>query len=154
MVHVATLPAPFAQRTPPEQVDKAESSGLPDGAARMFRFLSLHPGPDLTPPMAAALADVSEQHTREALTALRTVNLIGGFGDRYSLHRLTFAFAREVAATLDSKDEHAAALRRLAQWFLDHISETASILDAEVFAWVERERVNIAALVEAAAAQQ
>jgi DNA-binding SARP family transcriptional activator len=127
---------------------------LHDNDARMFRFLSRHPGPDFTPLMAAVVADVPEQRAREALATLRTINLINGVGDRFSFHRLVLAFAREMTITSDGEDERVAALRRLAQWFLDQISRGASILEPEVFAWVERERVNIASVIEAAADRQ
>ena len=126
-------------------------NSLPDNAAHIFRVISLHPGPDITTPMAAALTELTEQQVREGLAALRTINLISGIGDRYALHRLTHAFSRELATKSDPGTEHTAALQRLAAWLLNHISSTGSVLDADLFAWIERERVNIAAIIEVAA---
>ena len=48
---------------------------LPEAAARMFRLLGLHPGPDISAPAAASLAGVPVAEARAALRDLTRASL-------------------------------------------------------------------------------
>ncbi|MFE1468604.1 hypothetical protein [Nocardiopsis dassonvillei] len=62
---------------------------LPEGAARLFRLLGLHPGRDFTAGAAAALADLPARRARRALDTLVGAHLLQQTGpDRYRFHDL------------------------------------------------------------------
>ena len=98
---------------------------LPEGAARMFRLLGVHPGPDISAPAAASMAGVPQQQARVALRDLARASLIiEGVPGRYGFHDLLRAYAAEQAIGHeggDSRGEQRAATRRL----LDHYLHTA-----------------------------
>ena len=98
---------------------------LPEAAARMFRLLGLHPGPDISTPAAASLAGVPLARARAALRDLARASLIiEGVPGRYAFHDLLRAYAAEQAALTDGRDDRSearAAIRRL----LDHYLHTA-----------------------------
>ena len=92
-------------------------------AARTFRLLGLHPGPDFEPYAAAALTGATVPQARRALDVLARAHLIQPAAPgRYGMHDLLRAYARELAAALDSEDEQRAALTRL----FDHYLHTAA----------------------------
>ena len=92
--------------------------------ARVFRLLSLHPGPDLDPYAAAALSGTALDEAAEVLDLLARTHLIQRAGPgRYDLHDLLRAYARELATTLDTEDDRGAALTRL----LDHYLHAAAV---------------------------
>ncbi|MFG2133890.1 BTAD domain-containing putative transcriptional regulator [Streptomyces sp. NPDC048751] len=96
---------------------------LPPGSARLFRLLSLHPGPDLTPATAAALAAVPPRTARLILDDLAEAHLVTEHAPgRYAPHDLLRAFAAELSAAHDSLTERRAARQRL----LDHLAATGS----------------------------
>jgi NB-ARC domain len=67
---------------------------LPDDAARMFRALGLHQGPDISLAVAAAALGVSERTARRALDILLGAFLIQSSRPyRYELHDLLRAYA-------------------------------------------------------------
>jgi tetratricopeptide (TPR) repeat protein len=83
-------------------------------AARGFRLVSSHPGPDLDLYAAAAVAGVTLEEARHAVDLLVRANLIQPAGpDRYGLHDLLRGYARELSATEDAPDERRSALTRL-----------------------------------------
>jgi DNA-binding SARP family transcriptional activator/tetratricopeptide (TPR) repeat protein len=87
-------------------------------AARLFRVLAAHPGPDCTAPAAASAAGIGLRATRAGLAELVEANLLVSTPERrYGFHDLVRAFAIELAAP-DERD--AAELR-----FLDHYLHTA-----------------------------
>ena len=91
--------------------------------ARVFRLLGLHPGPDLDAYAAAALSGTALEEASEVLDLLARTHLIQRAGPgRYDLHDLLRAYARELAATLDTEDDRSAALTRL----LDHYLHAAA----------------------------
>jgi tetratricopeptide (TPR) repeat protein/DNA-binding XRE family transcriptional regulator len=95
---------------------------LSTGAARMFRLLGLHPGPDFTIPAAASLAAVAEPGTRSLLRELNRAHLITEHAPgRYTFHDLLRAYAADQAGAVDTEPERAAATGRL----LDHYLHTA-----------------------------
>jgi DNA-binding SARP family transcriptional activator/tetratricopeptide (TPR) repeat protein len=91
-------------------------------AARMFRLLGLHPGPDISVPAAASLAAVDEPGARRLLAELARAHLAAEhLPGRYALHDLLRAYATEQARDTDSEPERAAAAGRV----LDHYLHTA-----------------------------
>ncbi|GAA3616380.1 BTAD domain-containing putative transcriptional regulator [Nonomuraea rosea] len=90
---------------------------LSAGAARLFRLLALHPGPDVSAGAAAALADEPVRRPLNELTraSLLTEHTPG----RYVAHDLLRAYATELVE--DSEDDRHAAVRRL----LDHYTQQA-----------------------------
>jgi tetratricopeptide (TPR) repeat protein/transcriptional regulator with XRE-family HTH domain/DNA-binding SARP family transcriptional activator len=91
-------------------------------AARLFRLLGLHPGPDISLPAIASLAAVDHGQARLALDELAGASLLAEHSPgRYMLHDLLRAYAAEQARDCDSEDERRAAVRRV----LDHYLLTA-----------------------------
>jgi tetratricopeptide (TPR) repeat protein len=91
-------------------------------AARLFRLLGLHPGPDLSAPAAASLAGLPLAEVRRLLAELARTNLvIGRRADRYTFHDLLRAYAAEQVRATDPEPERGAAARRM----LDHYLHTA-----------------------------
>lgn len=87
---------------------------LPPAAARAFRMLGLHPGPDIDRYAAAALFGTAPEPARELLDTLARVHLVRPEGDhRYGFHDLLRAYAAECAATDESATALTAALDRL-----------------------------------------
>jgi DNA-binding SARP family transcriptional activator len=67
-------------------------------AARMFRLLGLHRGPDCTVPGAASLAGITQPAARQALHELAAASLVTERSPgRYALHDLIRAYAAEQA---------------------------------------------------------
>jgi DNA-binding SARP family transcriptional activator/tetratricopeptide (TPR) repeat protein len=95
---------------------------LPAQAARMFRLLGVHPGPDITAPAAASLAGVHPDETRPALSQLTRANLLTEHvPGRFAFHDLLRVYAAERAAAEDSRANRHAATHRA----LDHYLHTA-----------------------------
>ncbi|MFE7835001.1 BTAD domain-containing putative transcriptional regulator [Streptomyces sp. NPDC057474] len=94
---------------------------LPPESARLFRLLSLHPGPDLDPDTAAALAGLPARRARLLLDDLADAHLVAEHAPgRYAPHDLLRVFAAELTETYDSPEDRRAARRRL----LDHDPRT------------------------------
>jgi DNA-binding SARP family transcriptional activator len=91
-------------------------------AARLFRLLALHPGPDVAAPAAAGLAGLPIGRIRSLLATLAGLNLITEYlPGRYRWHDLLRTYAAELAAEQDSEGERKTALHRT----LDHYLHTA-----------------------------
>ncbi len=97
---------------------------LDAAAARTFRCLGLHPGPGFDAYAVAALAAVPLDQARQDLDLLARAHLVQ---DRYGLHDLLRAYARELAATRDTEAECRSALTRLLDYYL---SAAAAAMDA------------------------
>ncbi|GAB3009984.1 hypothetical protein GCM10017788_79410 [Amycolatopsis acidiphila] len=100
-------------------------SALSPGAARLFRLLALHPGPDVTVGAAASLAEVSCQDAHAALTelyddCLLTQRILG----RFAFHDLVQAYAAEQVLEHDDEAGRTAAVRRLLDHYL-HLTAAA-----------------------------
>ncbi|GAA3853682.1 ATP-binding protein [Streptomyces sedi] len=92
---------------------------LPAEAARMFRLLGLHPGPDFAPGAAAALAGVGRARARQLLDVLVGAHLLEQSApDRYAFHDLLRAYAFDQARRDEPEEGRRAALRRLLEWYL------------------------------------
>jgi tetratricopeptide (TPR) repeat protein len=104
---------------------------LSPDAARMYRALSIHPGPDITIGAAASLAGVVGAEARSALAELARANLITEpAAGRFAFHDLLRSYAIEKAAE-DSNahghdDERRAATQRLLDYYL-HTAAAASL---------------------------
>ncbi|MEW2118666.1 BTAD domain-containing putative transcriptional regulator [Streptomyces sp. NPDC005474] len=96
-------------------------------AARLFRLLGLHPGPDATLPAVAALADVPLPRARVLLAELVRGHLLTEqVPGRYAFHDLLRAYAAELVAAYDGDDVRSMAVHRM----LDHYLHTAHTADA------------------------
>ncbi len=92
-------------------------------AARMFRLLGLHAGPDVTIAAAASLAGVDRGQAAAAVAELADAHLIAEHAPgRYAFHDLLRAYAAYLAGTTDGDVERRDAVRRV----LDHYLHTAS----------------------------
>jgi DNA-binding SARP family transcriptional activator/tetratricopeptide (TPR) repeat protein len=92
-------------------------------AARLFRLLGLHPGPDITVPAAASLAALAEADARRLLRELARAHLLAEHAPgRYAFHDLLRAYAADQALAHDSQDERDAVIGR----GLDHYLHTAA----------------------------
>ncbi|MFC4022050.1 BTAD domain-containing putative transcriptional regulator [Micromonospora sp. GCM10011542] len=135
----ATLP-----RTPPAQIaaELARAPGSLDGfdgddpqtglravfswsyqalsapAARLFRLLPIHPGPDISIAGAAGLAGVPLRAGRALIGELSRAHLISEeLPGRYRTHDLLLAYATELGEENDSPAERAAAELRCLQFY-------------------------------------
>jgi DNA-binding SARP family transcriptional activator/tetratricopeptide (TPR) repeat protein len=99
-------------------------------AARAFRLLSLHPGPDISAPAAASLLAATLPQTRSALAELVRASLLTeDAAGRFGYHDLLRAYAAELSAATDSRADRDAALHRI----LDHYLRTAQAAAARLF---------------------
>jgi tetratricopeptide (TPR) repeat protein len=95
---------------------------LSAAAARLFRLLGLHPGPDVTAPAAASLAGITPGQARSLLAELAQAHLITEHTPgRFTFHDLLRAYAVDQANTHDSQAERHLARHRM----LDHYLHTA-----------------------------
>ncbi|WP_154697504.1 tetratricopeptide repeat protein [Lentzea guizhouensis] len=135
---------------------------LPQPAARLFRLLGRHPGPDHSAAAAAALAGVDVPAARRLLDVLRSAHLVEQTApDRFAMHDLLRLYARQLGA-----DEQ--ALERLADWYLHTAYAAVDLVNpamlhlprpevraelsgrAEALEWLETERHNLIALIHTA----
>jgi DNA-binding SARP family transcriptional activator len=90
-------------------------------AARMFRLLGLHPGPDISVPAAASLAGIAEGDARRLLGELARAFLVAEHvAGRYAFHDLLRAYAADQA--YDNDTDRREAVGRV----LDHYLHTAA----------------------------
>ncbi|WP_194909174.1 ATP-binding protein [Catenulispora rubra] len=105
---------------------------LPGPAARAFRLLGLHPGPEFGSGAAAALLGLPHQRARLMLDTLAGAHLLEQTSAaRFQFHDLLRAFAADVAAADEPEDERQEAFRRLHEWYL-HSARAASALTQNV----------------------
>ena len=92
---------------------------LSPAAARMFRLLGLHPGPDITIPAAASLADVTPELSRELIDELAHVGLLDEHAPgRFTFHDLLRAYVAEQSHACDGTQERRSALAGLLDYYL------------------------------------
>ncbi|MFD6342992.1 ATP-binding protein [Streptomyces sp. NPDC060131] len=148
---------------------------LPDSAARLFRLLGLHPGPEFGLHAAAALAGLTAPRARQLLDSLVGAHLLEQTApDRYQFHDLLRAYATDQAQHEEPPEGRTAALRRVLDWYL-HTADAAqswispaelhlelsppaaevrplSFADFDVAVdWAEREHTNLLQAVRVAA---
>ncbi|MFD0199149.1 MULTISPECIES: AfsR/SARP family transcriptional regulator [Saccharothrix] len=103
---------------------------LGDTAARLFRLLGLHPGPDLSAPAAASLAALPLAEARRALVELTRAHLVAEHvPGRYALHDLLRAYAADLLTEQHPPaDPHEARTR-----LVDHFLRTAEQADKALY---------------------
>jgi tetratricopeptide (TPR) repeat protein len=145
-------------------------------AARMFRMLGLHQGPDISLPVAAAAMGVPSRTARRALDILLGAFLIQTIRPyRYQFHDLLRAYALDQARATDAEAERRDTLDRMLRWYIatadqvslllspgDRFSVTVSPPDgpapaafedaAAAWEWFDIERPNLVANAQAALA--
>jgi tetratricopeptide (TPR) repeat protein/transcriptional regulator with XRE-family HTH domain len=99
-------------------------------AARMFRLLGIHPGPDITVPAAASLAAIAEADARRLMRELARAHLIDEHAPgRYAFHDLLHAYAAEQAHHTDSDADRHEATGRVLDHYLHTAARAACLLD-------------------------
>lgn len=140
---------------------------LPADAARMFRLLGLHAGPDIGLDAAAVVAGASVVQARRLLDSLAGLHLIQeSRPDRYRSHDLLRAYAVERVEAEEPEEVRASIIRRLLLWYLgtaysayrailpqgrpipmemrDDWPAPLSFTDLDMaLRWCDRERVNL-----------
>ncbi|MFD7658505.1 BTAD domain-containing putative transcriptional regulator [Actinosynnema sp. NPDC059797] len=143
--------------------------------ARLLALLGLHPGPDVTAFVVAAMARVRVSEAQRALDALTTANLLSANeAGRFVAHDLVRVYTRTLAAELGPEERRSAT-----GLMLDYYLHCADLADgrlpvargnsvrvapenppaevpklagsAEAFAWLDAEQVNVIAAAELAA---
>lgn len=98
---------------------------LADPAARLFRLLGVHPGPDISLPAAASLADITLERARDLLAELVRAHLLERDGaGRFAFHDLLRAYAIELAD--GHEDERLPAMLRGQDHYL-HAGHAAAL---------------------------
>lgn len=91
-------------------------------AARMFRLLGVHPGPDISLSAAASLAGMPRAEAGAALRELVRTHMVAEYlPARFTFHDLLRAYAADQAERIDPQPERRAAVHRV----LDHYLHTA-----------------------------
>ena len=99
---------------------------LPESAARAFRLLALHPGPDFCADVAGALLNRPAPRVRALLDALAGAHLIEQTGhNRYQFHDLLRAYAAQQVDADEKPGTRRHALSRTLQWYL-HTADAAA----------------------------
>lgn len=107
-------------------------------AARLFRLLGLHPGPDISVAAAASTAELPVRGVRPLLAELTRANLATEHSPgRFVLHDLMRAYAAELVADTDPEPVRTEALRRA----YDHYLQTAD--RANLLVYPHRHRIAI-----------
>ena len=95
---------------------------LSEPAARMFRLLGAHPGPDISLSAAASLAGMPRAGAGAALRELTRAHMVAEYlPARFTFHGLLRAYAADQAERHDPEAERRAAVHRV----LDHYLHTA-----------------------------
>ncbi|MGH3825477.1 MAG: ATP-binding protein [Pseudonocardiaceae bacterium] len=101
---------------------------LTAAAARTFRLIGLHPGPDFDSYAVAALVDTSLAQAQQIVDLLARARLIRDpRPGRYGMHDLLRAYATHLADVEDSEVDRRAALTRL---FDHYLAAAAAAMDA------------------------
>jgi DNA-binding SARP family transcriptional activator/tetratricopeptide (TPR) repeat protein len=139
-------------------------AALKPRARQVFGLCGLVPGPDVTPGMIAAMADVDVSEAAQALRTLAAGHLVQRHApDRYQLHDLLRLYAAERAEAGDTP------VHRLLTWYLGVVHTAADLLYPEMtrlpgprgatrfadapaaLAWLDAEHANLVAAVRHAA---
>lgn len=99
-------------------------------AARMFRRLALHPGPDLAAGAAGALTGLTPGAARRLLVELARAHLVDEhLPGRYAFHDLLRVYALELVRREETPQDRAAATRRLLEHYLHTTYAAAALLE-------------------------
>jgi DNA-binding SARP family transcriptional activator/Tfp pilus assembly protein PilF len=97
-------------------------------AARLFRLLGLHAGPDITTLAAASLAGLPVARVRLALAGLTQVLMVTErIPGRFAFHDLLRAYANDLAHIHDSEIDRRTAVHRVLDHYL-HTANAATVL--------------------------
>ncbi|HWE89709.1 MAG TPA: tetratricopeptide repeat protein [Pseudonocardiaceae bacterium] len=148
---------------------------LPEDAARMFRLLGLHPGPEFSADAAAAITGTSADKVRQSLDILVGVHLLEQSGpNRYQFHDLLRIYATDQARAEETPEDRQAVLRRVLTWYLHTVDAVQALVnpfeprvaldppeanvmpltfsgDGDAMLWYETERANLVSATRAAA---
>jgi tetratricopeptide (TPR) repeat protein len=103
---------------------------LTPGAARLFRLLGLHAGPDIAAAAAASLVGLPLRRVRPLLAELAGAHLIAEHvPGRYAFHDLLRSYGAELAHTRDSPVEQRAALERVLDYYVHTAHSAARLLN-------------------------
>jgi tetratricopeptide (TPR) repeat protein len=153
----------------------ASRRALPAVPSRLLAIVGLHPGPELTPHVVAAMGEVGLLDAQRALDALTAANLLSvSEPGRYVAHDIVRVYTKTLAGEL-SEPERRAATGRMLDFYL-HCADLAdgmlpinrgSVLvapehrpvhvpaltgAADAMAWFDAERANLIAATEHASA--
>jgi tetratricopeptide (TPR) repeat protein len=118
---------------PVRRVFESSYRELRADTAALFRLLGMAPGSDISHGSIAALSGGSSRQVRERIDELLTSHLLSiGRPGRYVIHDLLQAYAAELVAMPDHRDEASAALDRLGQWYTSTATACAYALGSEV----------------------
>jgi tetratricopeptide (TPR) repeat protein/transcriptional regulator with XRE-family HTH domain len=99
-------------------------------AARLFRVLGLHPGPDISAPAAASLAGIPVARVDALLAELTRAHVLAEDSPgRYTFHDLLRAYATDRAYAEDSADHREEALQRILDHYLHSAYAAAQVFD-------------------------
>jgi tetratricopeptide (TPR) repeat protein len=131
-------------------------------AARLFRLLTVNPGPDLSTRAAAVLADDEETRVREILDSLvdaHIVERVTTARGRWRMHDLLRDYARQLGDEAAAADDQDAASERLIDYYLDNVTAANERLvsgslgsasglpaSADALGWLEAEHPNLVAV--------
>jgi DNA-binding CsgD family transcriptional regulator/tetratricopeptide (TPR) repeat protein/DNA-binding SARP family transcriptional activator len=102
---------------------------LTPGAARLFRLVGLHNGPDVTQGSCANLAGLSVADVRPILSELARASLLTEHRrGRFHMHALLRTYAVELSRTYDPAADRTEALRRLLDHYLGTSAAAATLL--------------------------
>jgi DNA-binding CsgD family transcriptional regulator/tetratricopeptide (TPR) repeat protein len=102
---------------------------LTPAAARLFRLIGVHSGPDVGVVAAANLAGLAVAGVRPLLVELTRASMLTEHRRvRFQAHALLRAYAVELAAAIDPADQRRAAVRRLLDYYLGTATAAATAL--------------------------
>ena len=166
-----------ASAADPLAVFATSCAHLSDGAALMFRLLSVAPGPDIGLPAAASLAAVPADQARRALDELVTASLVEEHQPgRFVVHGLPRRYGADLARATEGAAGLDTAILRLLDYYLRGMHAAVSLIyparppvpllppvagvqaesfgsAAQALAWCRAERPAVQALVAYAAAR-
>lgn len=103
---------------------------LSEDAARLFRLMGLHPGPEFGISAAAATVGTTVTAVRQLLDTLVGVHMLEQTApDRYHFHDLLHAYAIDQAHNHESLYNQHAALQRILAWYLHTAHAAAEALE-------------------------
>ncbi len=98
-------------------------------ARRLFRLLSLHPGPSISTSAAASLVALSLPQAKAVLAELTRAHLIiEDSPGRFTFHDLLRAYASDLADRHDTEEERTAATYRILDWYLHNAGKAALLM--------------------------
>ncbi|MBP2323007.1 tetratricopeptide (TPR) repeat protein [Kibdelosporangium banguiense] len=98
-------------------------------AARLYRLLGMHPGPDFDSGVAAAVLATSHSDAEHLVDELLTANLLEEVAeDCYRFHDLIRLHALSLAERDESAADQALGLRRMLDWYLAAATEAGHVV--------------------------